>query len=114
MAPNVHLWLNRNLSNRLRHGVESPMNEQESFSDSIYEEQTRMAERELSSFISAVTELYGPAEARLSKNDWLEEFESIYSAPIPTGRTWRSVTIAASARLAGRLSLVFDQSSTAA
>jgi hypothetical protein len=90
------------------------MNEQQSFSDWIYEEQTRMAERELSSFISAVTELYGPAEARLSEKDWFEESESMDSASILTERTWRSVTIAASARLASRLSLVLDQSNTAA
>jgi len=33
------------------------MNERESFSDSIYREQTRVAERELVSLIAAVTEL---------------------------------------------------------
>src|SRR6185312_8149704 len=105
MASTFLLWLNCNLSNRLRHGVESPMNEQQSWSDLIYEEQTRLAERELSSFISAVTELYGPAEARLSEKDWLEESESMDIAPITTQRNWRSITIAASARLASRLSL---------
>jgi hypothetical protein len=35
------------------------MDEHKSLSDSIYEEQTYLAERELSSFIAAVTELYG-------------------------------------------------------
>ena len=45
----------------------------ESFSDSIYEHQTRLAERELSSFIAAVTELYGRDEAMFSGNDWLDE-----------------------------------------
>jgi len=49
------------------------MNERESFSDLIYEEQMRQAERELCSFISAVTELYGPEQARLSAKDWLVE-----------------------------------------
>jgi hypothetical protein len=90
------------------------MNEHESFSELIYEEQTRMAERELSCFISAVTELYGPAEARLSEKDWLEEAELMDVAPISTERSWRSVTIAASARLANRLSVVSHQSNTAA
>ena len=41
------------------------MNEHESFSDSIYEEQTHLAERELSSFLAAVTELYGRSRPRL-------------------------------------------------
>ncbi len=40
------------------------VNEHEIFSDSIYEEQTLQAERELSGFISAVTKLYGPEQAR--------------------------------------------------
>jgi hypothetical protein len=36
--------------------------------------------------------------------DWLEELELVDSPPSPTKRHWRAVTIAASARLAGRLS----------
>jgi hypothetical protein len=36
------------------------MNEHGSFSNSIYEEQTYLAERELSCFVAAVTKLYGP------------------------------------------------------
>lgn len=75
----------------------------EPFSDSIFEEQTRMAEGELSSFIAAVTELYGPEQARLSAVDWLDESDLMDSPPRSEVRTWRSVTIAASARLASRL-----------
>ena len=45
----------------------------EPFSDSIYESQTRLAERELSSFIVAVTELYGPEQGRISAQDRLGE-----------------------------------------
>ena len=82
------------------------MNEHESFSDSIYEEQTHMAELELSSFIAAVTELYGPEQARLSEKDWLDESELMDSPPVSMRREWRAVTIAASARLAGRLSTI--------
>ena len=77
----------------------------EPFSDSIYEEQTRLAERELSSFIAAVTELYGGEQARLSANDWLDESELMDSPPRSEVRDWRAVTIAASARLASRVSL---------
>jgi hypothetical protein len=79
------------------------MNEHESFSNSIYEEQTLLAERELSSFIAAVTKLYGPEQARLSAEDWLNESDLMDSAPRSEARDWRSVTIAASAKLASRI-----------
>lgn len=79
------------------------MNEHELFSDSIYEDQTHLAERELSSFIAAVTELYGSEQARLSEKDWLDESDSMDTPPFSTERDWRAVTIAASARLANRL-----------
>lgn len=79
------------------------MNERESFSDSVYELQTQLAERELYSFIAAVTELYGPEEGRVSTEDWLDEAELMDSPPRSEIRNWRSVTIAASARLASRV-----------
>jgi hypothetical protein len=75
----------------------------ESFSDSIYEDQTHLAERELSAFTEAVTELFGPEQARASTEDWLEESELMDSPPLSTERDWRSVSIAASARLASRV-----------
>jgi hypothetical protein len=81
------------------------MNQRESFSNSIYEEQTHLAERELSAFNSAVTKLYGPEEARLSAEDWLEESELMDSPPRSEVRNWRAVTIAASARLANRVNV---------
>jgi len=84
------------------------MNEHESFSDLIYEEQTHLDERELSSFVSAVTRLYGPEQATLSAQDWLDESELIDSPPLSTERNWRAVTIAASARLADRLNIAKD------
>ena len=82
------------------------MDEHKSLSDSIYEEQTYLAERELSSFIAAVTELSGPEQAGLSEKDWLEELELMDSLPMSTNRHWRAVTIAASLRVAGRLSIL--------
>lgn len=78
--------------------------EHESFSNSICEEQTRLAERELSSFLAAVTELFGQEQARLSEKDWLDELELMSSPPIAADGNWRAVTIAASARLADRIS----------
>jgi hypothetical protein len=83
--------------------AEYPMNEHDSFSDSIYEEQIHLAERELASFITAVTKLYGPQQAGLSAEDWLDESELMDSAPRSEARNWRAVTIAASARLANRV-----------
>ena len=79
------------------------MNTKDSFFNSICKKQTRMAEREFSAFISAVKELHGPDQARLSAVDWLDELELMDSRPGSTSRDWRAVTIAASARLATRL-----------
>lgn len=45
----------------------------QSFSNSIYAAETHRAERELSAFIDAATELFGPEQARVSTEDWLEE-----------------------------------------
>ena len=83
----------------------NPMNEPDPFSDSIYEEQAHLAERELSSFTAAVTKLYGTEQARLSAEDWLDESELIDSPPRSEPRNWRAVTIAAAARLANRVSV---------
>jgi hypothetical protein len=79
------------------------MNTKESFSNSICKEQTQTAERELSAFISAVKELFGPDQAQLAAVDWLDELEIMDSQLGSTRRDLRSVTIAASARLANRL-----------
>jgi hypothetical protein len=62
-----------------------------------------MAECELSAFISAVKELFGPNQAQLSSLDWLDELELMDIQPGSTNRHWREVTIAAAARLANRL-----------
>ena len=76
----------------------------ESFSDSVYEGEERMAELELSAFVDAVTELFGSEQARISARDWLDESDLMDSPPLSTIRDWRAVTVAASARLARRLS----------
>ncbi len=79
------------------------MNTKESLSISICKEQTQMAEREFSSFISAVKELHGPEQAQLSAVDWLDELKLMDSQPGSTSRHWRAITIAAAARLANRI-----------
>ncbi len=79
------------------------MTERDSFPDSICKEQMYLAERELSSFLTAVTDLYGPEQARLSVEDWLDASGLTDSAPLSGAGNWRAATIAASARLANRL-----------
>ena len=65
-----------------------------------YDEHMYLAERELAAFMHAVTKLYGPKQARLSAEDWLNESDLRDNRS--ESRNWRSVTIAASARLASR------------
>jgi hypothetical protein len=78
------------------------MDKEESFGNSTCEDQITMAERELSAFIRAVSELFGPEQVRLSTDDWLDELGQMDSPPRATSRDWRAVTVAASARLANR------------
>jgi hypothetical protein len=84
------------------------MDKEKSFSNSTCEEQIKMAERELSAFVRAVTELFGPEQARLSTEDWLDELELKDVLPRANSRDWREVTVAASARLANRGTLARD------
>jgi plasmid stabilization system protein ParE len=79
------------------------MNEHELFSSPTCDEQTNLAERELSAFMAAVAERFGPEQARASAQDWLDEAERMVDSPRSTTLDWRSVTIAASVRLASRI-----------
>ncbi len=75
------------------------MNEQRLLSYAIYEEQTHLAELELSAFARAVTAALGPDQARAATEDWLDEADTVDGPPLSISRNWRSVTIAASAHL---------------
>jgi hypothetical protein len=90
------------------------MHKEESFCNSTREDQINMAERELSAFIRAVTELFGPEQARLSTEDWLDESELMGGPHGATRKDWRAVTVAASARLAKRGTLARDHRRLAA
>jgi hypothetical protein len=68
-----------------------------------------IAERELGAFIRAVTELFGPEQARLATEDWVDEVELRNALPGPTRREWGSVTVAASVQLAKRLNTDVDR-----
>ena len=65
------------------------MNSEESLSNSTCTDQPHMAERQLAAFISAVTELAGPAQAKMSA-----ELELTKSPPRSTSRDWRAMTVA--------------------
>ena len=57
-----------------------------------------MAERELSAFFDAVTQLFGPEQAELSAEDWLHELIEIDDLPT-SAREWRLITTRVSTRL---------------
>ena len=65
-------------------------------------------EPELRAFIRAVTELFGPEQARIAAEDWVDEMELVDTLPGPTRRDLGSVSIAASAQLARRLNTDVD------
>jgi|SRR5579872_5141666 len=79
------------------------MANKQSFNNPIYAAEVDRAERELSAFIGAVTELFGPEQARVSIDDWFEELTLMDRPSRSKERKWRAVTIAATARLANRL-----------
>jgi hypothetical protein len=61
-----------------------------------------MAERELSAFFKAITQLFGSKHAELSAEDWLQEL--IQRDGLPTSaREWRLITAKVSTRLACRV-----------
>jgi hypothetical protein len=62
-----------------------------------------MAERELSAFFNAVTQLFGSEQAEHSAEDWLHELIEIDGLPT-SAREWRLITAKASTRLASRVS----------
>jgi hypothetical protein len=62
-----------------------------------------LAERELAAFAGAVSELFGPEQARVSTAKWIDELKSL-NWPARAGVSdFRRITTAASARLAHRL-----------
>ena len=62
-----------------------------------------MAERELSAFFSAVTQLFGSEQAEISAGEWLDELIKIDGLPA-SAREWRLFTTRGLTRLASRVS----------
>src|ERR1700684_1311766 len=63
----------------------------------------------LGAFMRAVTELFGPEQARVAAEDWVDELEFVDILREQACPDWRSVTIAAAARLAKRLNVDADR-----
>ena len=63
-----------------------------------------MAERELSAFFKAVTDLFGSEQAEHSAEDWLRELEATNCLPAST-HEWRLITTRVSTRRVNALSL---------
>jgi hypothetical protein len=61
-----------------------------------------MAERELSAFFNAITQLFGSEQAEFSAEDWLHELIEIDGLPIST-HEWRLITTKVLTRLASRV-----------
>jgi len=59
-----------------------------------------MAERELSAFFNAVTQLFGSEQAERAAEDWLQELIKIDGLPATT-REWRLITTKVTTRLPG-------------
>jgi hypothetical protein len=68
------------------------------------------AERELSAFSRAVTDLFGSEQAELSAEDWLQELIEMDGLP-DSIREWRSITAKVSTRLARRVNASSQSSS---
>jgi len=62
-----------------------------------------MAERELSAFYNAVTQMFGSEQAALSAENWLQELIKIDDLPAST-HEWRLITANVLTRLASQVS----------
>src|SRR6202041_374501 len=91
-----------------------PMDKEESFCNSTCKDRINMAERELSAFLRAVTELFGPSQLGFWTRTGFEKPKLMDRPPRATSRDWRAVTVAASARLVNRGTLARDHRTLAA
>ena len=87
------------------------MIDRELFSSSVYEDESHLEENELSRFILAVKQHFGPEQAPSAAEDWLREADLIDAPPFSMQRDWQSVTIAASARLSCRIDALHRRAS---
>jgi len=71
--------------------------------DGTLASQMDMAQRELGAFLFAVSGSYGPEEADIAAQDWLDELNLLDCVSEPTPSDWRLVTITAAGHLAERV-----------
>jgi len=67
------------------------------------------AEREVGAFMRTITELFGPEQARLAADDWINERESMDALLGVNERDWASAIVAAPAQLVRRLNADLDR-----
>jgi hypothetical protein len=79
-----------------------PRYEPSTNSNSSCDDLIALAERELSAFFSAVTQMFGSEQADLCAEDWLHELIEIDGLPA-SAREWRLITAKVSTRLPGGL-----------
>jgi hypothetical protein len=60
-------------------------------------------ERELNSFINSMASLIGPGSSRTLTDLWLDELACMECIPGSESFNWRSVSLSASVKLAGRV-----------
>ena len=75
--------------------------------EAICAELATTAEQELNAFFKAVMNLFGPEQAELSADDWLNEFTTAKTLPASL-REWRKITLKACARLATRVDASYN------
>jgi hypothetical protein len=75
---------------------------QDSGANSTCAELMSLAERELNSFVVAITDMFGSEEAFVSAEEWLQELSSTRLRCPPAKHALRLITISASIRLADR------------
>jgi hypothetical protein len=85
------------------------MSSRQQFCKSSFDDETHVAERELSRFFRAVTHLFSAEQAKLSVEEWLVESDLPDSPPCSSSRNWRAVTTAVVARVAMRLAVNENQ-----
>ena len=66
-------------------------------------------ERELSAFVTAVHQLFGPEQARYAADNWMGELEQTDWISEAQAIDWRAITIVAAASLSGATSVSFQE-----
>jgi hypothetical protein len=80
---------------------EYPIDQRSLLPATCYVQEENREEQELSAFSHAVTEQFGPEQAKLSEKIWLDESDLMDNPPLNADRNVHAITVAASFRLNG-------------